>query len=444
MTTGEPTRGRHGRVSSRRAERAVALAIVTALGLTGCIPGVTVREGFGDLRLLSERNGTALDVVGEPYIKGRLGDLTFETTVRDVLHARLGTELPAGATSFDVVALDGEWLAEFGGALAPLDSLYTAEVRADLFPGVLDQARVGNRYVGMPLWTDSEILFYRTDLFEDASEQAAFEEVYGYPLAPPADWAEYRDVAEFFTRDTDGDGRTDLYGTDLKGADPTDWLATVMQAGAEATVLDGDVVTVNDAEHLAALDFYRSLAPFAPRGAAFLDPAGARILFLQGSLAMMRFRASAYPQLPLSSPVSGRVGVAPLIAGPGGIAGVPHALYISVPAAARNGASARDFVVASFEANDRLMTTPPRLPARISVFQAYAAEQGFEHYAALLETLGSHASRPHPPTPLWQPIVDRVLVPLLQRALEGAADSQTLLDEAKAQIEAMLPATAGD
>ncbi len=124
--------------------------------------------------------------------------------------------------------------------VAPLDDLYTDEVKDDLFGGLVTEAQVDGAFVGMPVWTNSEILFYRTDLFEDPTNQADFEAKYGYPLAPPTDWEEYRDVAEFFTRDTDGDGQVDLYGTDVKGAVETEWLATVSQAGEEHMVLDAE------------------------------------------------------------------------------------------------------------------------------------------------------------------------------------------------------------
>src|SRR5690606_7855406 len=131
------------------------------------------------------------------------------------------------------------------------------------------------------IFTNSEILYYRTDLFSDAQNQADFESKYGYALVPPTTWEQYRDVAEFFTRDTDGDGNIDLYGTDVKGAVETEWLATVSQAGEEHMVLDAETgdVTIDSPEHLEALDFYTSLLPYAPAGSAQLDWAGAQNLF---------------------------------------------------------------------------------------------------------------------------------------------------------------------
>ena len=92
---------------------------------------------------------------------------------------------------------------------------------------------------------------------------------------------------------------------------------------------DGNVSLRDDAS-LAALDFYTSLLPFAPSGAAQLDWAGAQNLFNQGQLALMRFWAHAYRQVPEDAPVAGKVGVATTIGGEAGPAGVPGAWYLSV------------------------------------------------------------------------------------------------------------------
>ena len=65
---------------------------------------------------------------------------------------------------------------------------------------------------GLPLNVTTRILVYDRQLFEDPDEQAAFKEQYGYDLAPPKTTQEWLDMAEFFTRDTDGDGEIDLWG----------------------------------------------------------------------------------------------------------------------------------------------------------------------------------------------------------------------------------------
>jgi len=313
-------------------------------------------------------------------------------------------------------------------------------VKSDLFPGLVSEAQVGGKYVGMPIFTNSEVLYYRTDLFNDAKNKADFEAQFGYPLAPPTTWEQYTDVAKFFTMDTNGDGQIDLYGTDVKGAVETEWLATVSQAGEKNMVLDpaSSEVTIDNADHLKALNFYTSLLPYAPPGASQLDWAGAQNLFYQGKLAMMRFWGHAYTQTPDDAIVKGNIGVAPMIAGPGGIAGVPGAWYLSVPTTTTKSAAAKAFIAFAYEHNELSVDTSLGLVSRISAFESQAGVVGHENYPAILATLNSPATHARPATPKWQEIVNTVLTPMLQKAVEPGADNAALLKDAKAQIEQII------
>ncbi|GGI45866.1 ABC-type glycerol-3-phosphate transport system substrate-binding protein [Agromyces flavus] len=428
--------------ATRRLTLSLAAVSAAALALSGCgVGGGENASGTDELTVVVEGGGLAeLQPIADAYKEETGTKVTLVELPYDGLYDRISSELSSGQVSFDVAALDAIWLSAFADGVTPLDDLFTDDVKSDLFPGLVSEAQVNDAFVGMPVWTNSEILFYRTDLFEDPAEQAAFQEKYGYELAPPTDWEQYRDVAEFFTRDTDGDGQVDLYGTDVKGAVETEWLATVSQAGEEHMVLDAESgeVTIDDAEHLEALDYYTSLLPFAPSGAAQLDWAGAQNLFYQGQLAMMRFWGHAYTGTPEDSVVKDSIGAAPMIAGPGGIAGVPGAWYLSVPTATDKQEEAKDFIAYAYEHNELSMDSWLGLAARISAFESKQGEEGKEHYAALLETLNAPQTLARPATPQWQEIVDTVLTPLLQKAVEPGADNAALLAEAKAQIEAIV------
>ena len=65
---------------------------------------------------------------------------------------------------------------------------------------------------GIPYHNGPEVFMYRTDLFEDPREQLSFERAHGRPLAPPATWSEFLDLARFFNRPED-----DLYGCVVAG-----------------------------------------------------------------------------------------------------------------------------------------------------------------------------------------------------------------------------------
>ncbi|MCP2636072.1 extracellular solute-binding protein [Microbacterium sp. HD4P20] len=422
---------------------AIAAASAAALALTACGAGVggTTSSGDDTLTVVVEGGGLAeLQPIADLYEEETGTSVTLVELPYAGLYDRISSELQAGSPSFDVAALDAIWLPAFAEGLAPIDDLFSAEVEGDLFEGLLSEAQVDGAYVGMPVWTNSEILYYRTDLFEDPENTSSFAAEYGYELAPPTTWDQYRDISEFFTRDTDGDGVVDLYGTDVKGAVETEWLATVSQAGEEHMVLDTESgeVTIDDQAHKEALDFYVSLLPYAPSGAAQLDWAGAQNLFYQGNLAMMRFWGHAYRQTPDDSPVKDSIGVAPMIGGPGGVAGVPGAWYLSVPATGSKQDAAKDFIAFAYEHNELSADSSLGLVARKSAFEAMAGEPGFENYPALLETLEAPQSLPRPASANWQEIVDSVLIPLLQKAVEPGADTAALLSEAKSQIEAIV------
>ncbi|GAA3763781.1 ABC transporter substrate-binding protein [Micromonospora maritima] len=385
-------------------------------------------EGGGKIELqpvadtFTKDTGTTVNLVELPY---------------EGLFNRLTSELSSGKPSFDVCAVDAVWIPLFAAKLDKLDDLFTADVKNDLFPALVQEAQSDGRFIGMPVWTNSEILFYRKDLFEDSKEKAAFQRRYGYPLAPPTTWQQFTDIATFFTRP-----EQKLYGTDVKGAVETEWLAHVLQAGSPGVVLDdsGNVI-VDNAQHLAALTFYADLNnkhKVAPAGAAQTDWNAAQNLFNQGQTAMTRFWAHAYRQIPADAKVAGKVGAAPMIGGTAGVAGIPGPWYLSIPQGGGKADLAKQFIKAAYDNNALSIETSLGLAARKSAYQSFAEKPGFESFGPLLATLNASATRPRPASPHWQRIVDSVLVPTIQKALTPGADYAALLKAARTQIEGIV------
>jgi ABC-type glycerol-3-phosphate transport system substrate-binding protein len=292
------------------------------------------------------------------------------------------------------------------------------------------EANVDGHFIGMPAWTNAEIILYRKDLFEDAKNKADFKAKYGYELAAPTTWKQYQDIAEFFTKDG-------MYGTDVKGGVETEWLAHVLQAGSPMVLDQNNNVVIDNAAHKEALDFYVGLAKSAPSGAAQVDWAAAQNLFNQGKTAMTRFWAHAYRQIPKDSPVAGKVGAAPMIAGSAGVGAVPGPWYLTVPKATKNADAAKKFVKCAYDYNDKGIESSLGLASRISAFEKYQDKAGYESFKPLIETLKGPATATRPATEKWQQIVDTVLVPMLQKAVAGG-DSAALLADAKKQIEDLL------
>jgi multiple sugar transport system substrate-binding protein len=420
------------------------LQVGGAAGLALALPA----SGAAAIRRIGRANAGTINVVCEAGGQAELAKIVAlykqktGTTVNLVvlpytgLYDRINSELTSGSLSFDVAALDVIWMPAFAGALQPIDELFTSSVKADLFPALVADAKLNGHYIGMPVWTNSEILFYRKDLFANKREQKAFEARFGYPLAPPKTWKQFDDVARFFTRGPK------LFGTDVKGAVETEWLAHVLQAGSPGVVLDnsGNVI-IDNAQHQAALAFYADLHnryKVNPAGAAQTDWAAAQNLFQQGRTAMMRFWAHAYPQIPKNSPVYGKVGVAPMIAGKAGIAGIPGPWYLSVPAKGKNNSQAVDFVKFCYDHNVLSIDSSLGLAARKSAFEHYASQPKYANFKPLLTTLSARATQGRPMNPHWQQIVDTVLVPMLQKAVAGDRNYAALLKSAKSQVQRLV------
>lgn len=124
-------------------------------------------------------------------------------------------------SAYDVMAYDALMASIFlpMEGFEPLDSYVEdpnlPDINVDAFvPGVIDYYGLrDNQVVGVPFYYADRIAVYRKDWFEDAAEKANFMAKYGYELQYPRTWDQFRDVCEFFTRDTDGDGKIDMWGT---------------------------------------------------------------------------------------------------------------------------------------------------------------------------------------------------------------------------------------
>ena len=133
--------------------------------------------------------------------------------------------------AYDIVTFYPKYLGDFAGNgyLYPLDE-FIAKLDPhleDVTPGYRDfYCKYKGKIYALPYDGDILNLYYRKDLFENSEEKANFKAKYGYELRPPKTWKEYKDVAEFFTREK---GETlagkvlqrDFYGTAFYGQ--RDW-----------------------------------------------------------------------------------------------------------------------------------------------------------------------------------------------------------------------------
>lgn len=281
----------------------------------GDIPQIDNKEA---IHVALEAGGAADLII--PYLK-QFSDatgvpVTSESMVFATIYSKEVVELQGRTGAYDVVVTETSWTNEWRDYLFPIYELaesYDPEGREGIQkvldgidPGLLRMASTRDgTLMGMPYYTYTMVSIYREDLFNDAGEQAAFKEKFGYDLAPAETWEQLRDQAEFFTR-SKGEtlrGETlddDFYGLSLMaGRFPhvQDELAAMVWSKGEnwaTPVRDGggEVISFNiddgDREAIKwAFETYQDYMNFAPPGSenAFWDFATAQ--FVEGNTAII-------------------------------------------------------------------------------------------------------------------------------------------------------------
>lgn len=350
------------------------------------------------------------------------------------VYDKLSAEIASGGSSYDIATIDVVWIPAFLPGISPLDDIFTPAVEANIFPSLVPAAKNGGHWIGMPTWANSEILFYRTDLFGDAKNKADFKKAYGYDLAPPKTWNEYQNAAKFFTKNG-------MYGATVVGMNPEEYEAFVLQAGSPGVIFDsrGNVIIDNKA-HTDALQFYVDLFrkhKVTPPSVLDIDWGAAQKLFYDGKTAMMLFWGHAYHQIPKDSPYAKKIGVAPMIAGPAGIAGIPGPWYNVLLKNSKHPAEAKAFIKFAYENNAMGFDSALGLAATKSAFAEYQNKPGYEYVGALMTTLNAKQTIGRPMVTNLQQITSEVVVPMLQDALSGKKTPAEATKWAAAQIKAM-------
>jgi len=125
---------------------------------------------------------------------------------RDAYRTKLSAVLMSGAKEWDVAYLLGEYLPEFvkAGTLSPLTDVFT-QAEKDKLRGK-ENATIGDTLWGLTVGNHTNYYYYRKDILEENG------------LDVPKTWDEYLEVSKALTKDLDGDGKTDIYGTVMRGA----------------------------------------------------------------------------------------------------------------------------------------------------------------------------------------------------------------------------------
>jgi multiple sugar transport system substrate-binding protein len=177
-------------------------------------------------------------------------------------YTKIQTNL-AGGTAADLIWLSQEYIAGYAdkGVLLDISDRLAADTRPaakldDYFPDVLQTAQYNGRTYGLPWVAQPVMLYYNPKLFADAGVEV------------PNDnwtWDEFKTAAEKLTRDTNGDGSVDVYGTAFNSWPPIHMF--IWQAGGEVISADRATSPIDSPEAIAGAQFYKDII-YNPKYAA--------------------------------------------------------------------------------------------------------------------------------------------------------------------------------
>jgi multiple sugar transport system substrate-binding protein len=304
----------------RKTAIATIATLALSVGVSGCGADDEPSDGSTSITLgyYAEAGGPAdgtMRKLVDEFTQANPGiKVKIEAAAYDEFYTRLRAQL-AGGTAPDVWLSDGALVQEYAGRNSLRDlTKYLSSVNADDYYGI-DLIRKGDpkgRLFAFPQGAQATALFYNKALFTAA----------GVAL-PTAEWT-YDDLlaaAKKLTKDTNGDGKPDVYG--MRVFSPSfaeSWWPMVKAFGGEV-LDDNGKVALDSPQSKAAFDWMRN-AIYQEKVAP--DPVTTEALgksqaLFPSSVVAMQFGIYARIQTAAQKKVD--MGVVPLPKGPGGLRG---------------------------------------------------------------------------------------------------------------------------
>lgn len=172
-------------------------------------------------------------------------DVTVEVTAVpwDSAHDKFTTAIAAGETP-DAAMVGTTWMGEFAG-LGALDPTPPSIDPGDFFEGAWSTTEVDGTSYGVPWYVETRLVYYRTDL----AEQAGWTE-------PPTDWDGLKQMASDMQSEAGAE-----WGIGLQAGGTGAWQSVMPFAwsnGAELAKDDGTAYNFDDPKIAEAVEYYQS------------------------------------------------------------------------------------------------------------------------------------------------------------------------------------------
>ncbi|WOO89610.1 extracellular solute-binding protein [Mollicutes bacterium LVI A0078] len=367
--------------------------------------------------------GNRLHTLTEEYTADTGVEVEVVAIPWDQAYEKLSTAV-ASKSGPDVIQMGTSWIPEFGnaGALADLSEFADGRESFDkdlYFEGSQDTMFVNDKFVSVPWYVDTRVLYYRTDIVSD---------VCGLDTAPQT-WDEMLDCSEKLSARGD-----DQYSVDLDIKDQFFFVQYAWQNGWVALDENGKV-NVTDEKFVEAVDYVRQ---FAETGATEFDLGlditqtfadGSFPMFISGPW-MVNVINEANPDL------VGKYEIAQLPAGDEGSTSLMGGSNLVIFEYSENKEGAADLInwLTTPEVEKEWYEIAASLPSNVNVWDdAEFIESGFMLDVwkdALEDATGS------PMIAEWEKIAQEIVSAQEQVMVEGK-DTDTVIEELQTKIDAL-------
>ena len=200
---------------------------------------------------------------------------------REQLVRRLGAE----DSSLDLMGLDVVWTGEFANAgwIAPVPASTARIVSENVFSSVLQTARFENRLYTVPIWSNTQLLWYRKDLVP----------------TPPQTWDEMIDMGE---KIGPAKGRIQVQANRYEGL--VVWVNQLIESAGTSVLAGPKAVRLDKAATEKALGIIGRLSqsPVAPPNLTTANEDTARLGFEAGNSAFQINYPFVYPSAKQNAP----------------------------------------------------------------------------------------------------------------------------------------------
>ncbi|MBB6733616.1 extracellular solute-binding protein [Cohnella zeiphila] len=352
----------------------------------------------------------------------------------------------SGRGAPDGFMMDIAWIDRLvkDGIARPLGDLISGRdgYFADFVPGMLKEyAMQEDELYGVPFMSGTQLLFFQKDLFENPNLRRQFKRTYGTELLPPATWAEFNLVAEFFTRECNEKSPVKYGYAGVQGANVNTAISFLNRLWAYSSDVfseDGSVI-VNSGNSLSALKNMTKSYQYVPPGAMTTwDDTVAS--FESGDVAMVVLYDSHAVEINdyTKSKVAGNIGYS-LIPGRTPVLG---GWSLGVSRSSRNGEAAADFL---FWACSNEAAIPGSLLGGSTLRQDYYTIRDLENLypwkSLLLESYGISRKRRVPPAyrglERGSDVYNGVVAEEIDKAIRGACSEEEALANMERRLRAM-------